>query len=251
MSENAWPPCCCGADHSNASELASLRASLSAAERERDRAVDLAKEYRDALARILPERDAAERRVGELEAAARAWMSALDDIDSADGVEEEIEAADRGTEAERALRAALREPTTRDTYTVGGADGITRTFDREPPTRCEACGILHDAGWCAAEPPTREEHEPGCYYLRSSDFDGDEAARCDCALRDPPRERERCAECGGPLAYQMTPDQNAAFMSERESQIRNRPGNCPECGGTKMVATDWVMCPECGGRGSK
>jgi chromosome segregation ATPase len=59
-------------------EVDTLRASLSAAERDRDRAVDLAKEYRDALDQILPERDAAERRVGGLKRVLRRLLGALD-----------------------------------------------------------------------------------------------------------------------------------------------------------------------------
>jgi hypothetical protein len=57
--------------HNLSTENQNLRAALSAVGRERDRAADLAREYRDALARVRPERDAAERRVGELGAALR------------------------------------------------------------------------------------------------------------------------------------------------------------------------------------
>jgi hypothetical protein len=50
-----------------------------------------------------------------------------------------------------------------------------------PDGKCDC--TAHELEAVLSQPA--DEHKPGCYYLRSSDQDGDEAARCDCAKAEP------------------------------------------------------------------
>ena len=128
----------------------------------------------------------------------------------------------------------------------------------------------------ANPPPPAEDaqakHDPGCYYLRSSDHDGDEAARCDCRLSVPPAPTGevtrrnapvmcachddgpamsdgRCATCLLPCPRPRSPWCRCGhgFHEHREGEARS----CERCACPRYSAapTGRGECAACGGSG--
>ena len=111
--------------------------------------------------------------------------------------------------------------------------------------------------------PAVPAHDPRCYYLRSSDMDGDEAARCDCwkSEREPtpshaaPREDEHAPESPAIVAavekFIQREDAHAArthtvlgadgvvrTWAERVADVEARAALplCPACAGLGVCA---------------
>jgi hypothetical protein len=89
---------------------------------------------------------------------------------------------DAHVDALRALLAAQEARAQRVESAARAMLAKHREFIGEcPDGKCDC--TAHELEAVLSQPA--DEHKPGCYYLRSSDQDGDEAARCDCAKAEP------------------------------------------------------------------